>query len=325
MLKKTLAALICAAAFVAPSFAETSLKFSMVQGPQSNEFKAVTAMADLIKEKTGGEVTVKIYTDAQLGDDVETMEQMTAGTIDMGLAAIGRYGVWMPEMILVQYPYTFKNFDHIKSFTQSDYFKGRAEEMRKQYNWRILSLAYGGSRHTTTTSKPIESVADMKGLKLRVPKAKGNMTYASGAGASPTPMSFSEVYLALKTNAVDGQENPLSIINAAKFYEVQKYLTLTGHIIAGVNVLISDLTWERVPSKYHAAIQEGADVAAEQFTSMYMADEKNLLGKFEEAGVTVINPNIDEFMAKFEPVQQEYLKEYGDKGAAVLAAVNASK
>ncbi|RTZ18027.1 DctP family TRAP transporter solute-binding subunit [Vibrio aquaticus] len=299
------------------------LKFSMVQGIQSNEYKAAKIMSDYVNDNTDGKLTIRLYSDAQLGDDLETMEQMTAGALDLGYVNYGRYNVFMPELTLLQYPYVFKDFAHIQRFSETAYFQEKKQEILNKYKWRQLSLAYGGARNTTTTVKEINSVEDFKSLKIRTPKAKGNMAYVSELGASPTPMAFSEVYLALKTNAVDGQENPLSIIDSAKFYEVQKNLTLTKHITIGMNIVVSDISWNRIPEDYRDIVKKGAELAAQYVTDAYIRDEKNLITKFENAGMKVSKPDLSEFAEAFVPLKTSY-KDKGEEYQKVVDAVNES-
>lgn len=299
------------------------LKFSMVQGIQSNEYKAAQIMSEYVSEKTDGKLTISLYTDSQLGDDLETMEQMTAGALDLGYVNYGRYNVFMPELTLLQYPYVFKDFAHIQRFSETEYFKEKKQEILNKYKWRQLSLAYGGVRNTTTTVKEINTVADFKSLKIRTPKAKGNMAYVTELGGSPTPMAFSEVYLALKTNAVDGQENPLSIIDSAKFYEVQKNLILTKHLTTGMNVVISDISWNRIPEEFRDTVKKGAELAAEHVTEAYLQDELNLITKFEQAGMKVIQPDLTEFIEAFVPLKSAY-KDKGEEYRKVVDAVNQS-
>lgn len=301
----------------------TELKFAMVQGTQSNEYQAAKIMADYVNNNTNGKLEIKLYTDSQLGDDLEVMEQMTAGVMDLGYVNYGRYNVFMPELTLLQYPYVFSGFEHIQRFSETEYFKNKKKFILEKYKWRQLSLAYGGARNTTTTEKKIESAEDFKSLKIRVPKAKGNMAYVSELGASPTPMAFSEVYLALKTNAVDGQENPLSIIDAAKFYEVQQYLALTKHITIGMNVVISDLSWQKIPEEYQPIVKKAAELAAESVTASYIRDEQNLINKFKQSGMQVTEPNLEKLAMSFGGLKKKF-EEKGPEYAAVVRAVNES-
>lgn len=320
----SIASFQASAFFGAGSDDMSELKFAMVQGTQSNEYRAAKIMADYVKENTDGKLEIKLYTDSQLGDDLEVMEQMTAGVMDLGYVNYGRYNVFMPELTLLQYPYVFSDFKHIQRFSETEYFKNKKQFILDKYNWRQLSLAYGGARNTTTTEKKIETAEDFDSLKIRVPKAKGNMAYVSELGASPTPMAFSEVYLALKTNAVDGQENPLSIIDAAKFYEVQKYLALTKHITIGMNVVISDLSWKRIPEEFQPIVKKAAELAAESVTESYINDEQNLINKFKQSGMQVTEPDLDKLAMSFEGLKKSF-EAKGPEFAAVVKAVNESR
>ena len=142
----------------------------------------------------------------------------------------------------------------------------------------------------------------MEGLKLRVPTAPANLNYAKYSGASPTPMAFSEVYLALQTNSVDGQENPLSAIRAQKFYEVQPYLAMTNHIINDQLYLVSNSTMEMLPEDLQNVVKEAAEAAAEYHTKLFVDEEAGLKDFFKSNGVTITEPNTDEFKAAMQPV-----------------------
>lgn len=146
--------------------------------------------------------------------------------------------------------------------------QGLLKKIDKELNVQVLSVAYNGTRQTTS-NRAINSIEDMKGLKLRVPNAATNLAYAKYVGAAPTPMAFSEVYLALQTNSVDGQENPLPTIQAQKFYEVQKYLALTNHILNDQLYLISNDTLADLPEDLQKVVKDAAAKAAEYHTKLF--------------------------------------------------------
>ena len=166
-------------------------------------------------------------------------------------------------------------------------------------------------------AKAINSIEDMKGLKLRVPNAAANLAFAEYSGAAATPMPFAEVYLALKTNAVDGQENPLSTIDAQKFYEVQPYCALTGHIINDNNYIISKIVYDKLSPAQQEAITKATVEAAEFHTNKFIEDETALLEKFEEMGMTITTPDKTAFREACAPMYEEYVAKFGD--AAVKA------
>src|SRR5699024_5727169 len=220
------------------------LKFGMQPGTAQNEYKAAETLANYVKEESDGQLTISLYPDAQLGDDRAMLEQVSEGTLDITLAETGRFGIWVPRAELLGLPYIVDDFEHLKRVIQeTEYGQHLHKELEEEHNWKVMGVAYNGTRQTTTNTK-IESLSDMEGLKLRVPEADTLLDYAEFTGASPTPMAFSEVYMALQTNAVDGQENPLSTIDAQKFYEVQDYLALTTHVVNDNSYVVSSETYE---------------------------------------------------------------------------------
>jgi len=161
----------------------------------------------------------------------------------------------------------------------------------------------------------------MRGLKLRVPNAKANMGYAQHTGASAVPMAFGEVYLALKTNTVDGQENPLPAINAMKFYEVQSHIALTGHILNDQNYVVSEKTWARLPKDLQDIIAKAALDAAAYHTELFKSDEARLLSFFKEQGVSITTPDRAPFRTAVAPLIQEYNTKFGDKAIGAINSV----
>ena len=165
----------------------------------------------------------------------------------------------------------------------------------------------------------------MKGMKLRVPGAPANLAYAKYTGAAPTPMAFSEVYLALQTNAVDGQENPLSTIKAQKFYEVQKYLAMTNHILNDQLYLVSNITMEDLPANLQKVVKDSAEVAAQYHTKLFMDEEKSLKDFFKGKGVTITEPKMDDFKKAMKPFYDEYRKKNGKAGEEAIKAIDAAR
>ena len=240
----------------APAPAEekaVTLKIGFQANTSSNEYRAAELLAEKAKEYSNGSITVEIYPGGQLGDDRAMIDQVAAGALDMVYAETGRLGLWEPELEIFGYPFAFDDFDHMmRTLNDTEYGKSIYEKLEAR-GWKVLADAYNGTRQTTSNRK-IETIADMKGMKLRVPNADANLAFANYSGAAATPMPFAEVYLALKTNAVDGQENPLSTIDAQKFYEVQEFCALTGHIINDNNYIISKIVFDKLSPAQQEAI-----------------------------------------------------------------------
>lgn len=303
--------------------AEYDLKMGMVAGTSSNEYKAAEYFANQVKEKSNGQIDIAIFPSGQLGDDRSMIEQLSGGALDFTFAEIGRFSIFFPEAEVYTLPYMMKDFDHMQRATWDTQFgKDLTQKIHDELGITILSQGYNGTRQTTS-NKAINSVKDMQGLKLRVPTAPANLNYAKYSGASPTPMAFSEVYLALQTNSVDGQENPLSAIRAQKFYEVQPYLAMTNHIINDQLYLVSNDTMERLTPELRKVVQDVAVDAAKYHTKLFVEEEASLKDFFKNNGVTVTEPDTQEFKAAMQPVYDEYTKKNGKLGEEGIKQINA--
>ncbi|ANU27098.1 sialic acid TRAP transporter substrate-binding protein SiaP [Planococcus versutus] len=300
---------------------KVELKFGMVAGNQQNEYKAAEKLAEYVDKESDGQLTIKLYPNSQLGDDRAMLEQASEGSLDMALAETGRFGIWVPRASLMGLPYIVDNYEHItKVLNDTEYGKGLKEELATEHNWVLAGNAYNGTRQTTS-NRAIESLADMEGLKLRVPEAQNLLDYAKYTGASATPMAFTEVYLALQTNAVDGQENPLSTIDAQKFYEVQDYLAMTNHVVNDVNYVVSKATMDKLPEDLKTILEDGIEEATAYHTSLFEEEEASLIEKFKEEGVTVTEPDLEEFKEAVSKAYPSYLKEIGEGSDAYLKEI----
>ncbi len=300
---------------------KVELKFGMVAGNQQNEYKAAEKLAEYVDKESDGQLTIKLYPNSQLGDDRAMLEQASEGSLDIALAETGRFGIWVPRASLMGLPYIVDNYEHItKVLNDTEYGKGLKEELATEHNWVLAGNAYNGTRQTTS-NRAIESLADMEGLKLRVPEAQNLLDYANYTGASATPMAFTEVYLALQTNAVDGQENPLSTIDAQKFYEVQDYLAMTNHVVNDVNYVVSKVTMDKLPEDLKTVLEDGIEEATAYHTSLFEEQEASLIEKFKEEGVTVTEPDLEEFKKAVSEAYPSYLKEIGEGSDAYLKEI----
>ncbi|MDD7544868.1 sialic acid TRAP transporter substrate-binding protein SiaP [Actinobacillus porcinus] len=309
-----LAFAISGAAFAA----DYDLKFGMVAGTSSNEYKAAEYFAKEVKDKSAGKIEISIYPAAQLGDDRVMLKQLKDGALDFTFSESARFQIFYPEAEIFALPYMIPNFDTAKkALFDTKFGQGLLAKIDKELNMKVIGIAYNGTRQTTS-NRPINSIADMKGLKLRVPNAATNLAFAKYVGAAPTPMAFSEVYLALQTHSIDGQENPLPTIQAQKFYEVQKYLALTNHILNDQLYLISNETLNDLPEDLQKVVKDSAAKAAEYHTKLFMDDETKLIAFFKEKNVTVTQPDLKPFKAALQPYYDDYVKRTGDAGKKAM-------
>lgn len=301
------------------------LKFGMVAGNQSNEYKAAEKFAEIVSANSDGSIKIELFPNSQLGDDRAMIEQVGAGVLDITLAETARLGIWEPVAELTGLSYMFDDYAHLRRVLhETDFGKELADSFYNKHNWKILANAYNGTRQTTS-NKAINSIEDFRGVKLRTPQHQPLLDYAEYIGASPTPMAFTEVYLALQTNAVDAQENPLSTIKAVKFYEVQPYLAMTNHTINDVNYVFSKEKWSKMTDKQKEIVQKAATEAADFHTSLFETEEKELIAYFESKGVTVTYPDLAPFGEALKGSYQKYFDRISEGLDEALAAIEQAR
>lgn len=323
-LNKIALATLCLGMSASVFAADYEFSFGMTAGTNQNEYKAAKFFADEVKAKSKGKIEIKLYPDAQLAkNDVESMKQLKDGAMDFTFSESSRFSeLGYPIAQVYALPYLVADFETMKkALNETNVGKQLLAGLKKD-NVLVLSQAYNGTRQTTS-NRAISSLADMKGLKLRVPGAPSNVAYAKYTGAASTPMAFSEVYLALQTNAVDAQENPLSTINDKKFYEVQKYLAITNHILNDQLYLMSASAFDDLPTDLQQVVKDAAQAAAEYHTKLFKDGEANLVDFFKSKGVTVTMPNLKEFKAALKPYHDEFAAKHGDAGKKAIAEINA--
>ncbi|MCP5367502.1 MAG: sialic acid TRAP transporter substrate-binding protein SiaP [Hyphomicrobiales bacterium] len=243
--------------------------------------------ADQVKQKTDGRYEIQVFPAASLGKENQINEALSLGTVDMiytGSTFVGRvYG----PLAIPSGPFMLRDFDHFNAYAASDLFRDMGDEYKKRSGNQIVAITYYG-RRMATSNKPIRKPADMKGMKLRVPPAPLFQMFAESVGANATPIAFSEVYLALSQGAVDGQENPLPTIKAKKFYEVQKYISLTGHIIDSLVTVISGNRWNAFSDADKEVFKSVLKEAAAGASKDILKSENELVQWFKDQGVNVV-------------------------------------
>jgi len=245
-----------------------------------------------VEERT--DLRIAMYPNAQLGNNREVAEGVRAGGIDMDTEGAGPLATFIPPLSVYDIPYTWLSVDQLyKAEAGPVGTKVRTLLKEKLNMWPLGLFNYGWRQ--LTCNKPIHSPEDMKGLRFRSVPTDINMATYEGWGAKPTPMHFSELYLALKTGAMDGQDNPLPTIDSAKFYEVQRYLILTNHMLPSRWILINNGVWESFPAKVKQTFQEAAERAVKYNNDLITKLEETLIAKFKAHGMQVITPDLEPF------------------------------
>jgi tripartite ATP-independent transporter DctP family solute receptor len=247
--------------------------------------------ADEIKKRTNGKYDITVYPASQLGKETDINQGLQLGTVDIIISGLSFAARSFPRIGIGYYPYIFRDGDHLLKYAQSDVFKELSDGYRQKSGVQITAVTYYGARHTTS-NKPFADCAGMKNLKIRVPDAPAYMATPKACGANPTPIAFAEVYLALQNGTVDAQENPLTTIEAKKFYEVQKHILLTGHIVDSLATQIGPHVWSKLSDADKTLFTDVMRQAATSATNDIKKREAELVGEFKKRGlaVTTVDP-----------------------------------
>ncbi|MGB6606312.1 MAG: DctP family TRAP transporter solute-binding subunit [Atribacterota bacterium] len=273
--------------------------------------KAALAMADYVKEKSDGKLIIDVHPQGALGAGNTLVENISLGTVDIGTGGPGLLSRLEPAWGLIAGQYVFKDAESMFAVLDGPIGDEIRDRLISKRDIRVLAIGYLGARHLTA-NKPIYEPEDLKGLKIRIPNIPLRNASFIAWGASPTPMALAEVYLALRQGVVDGQENPLPQIIAAKFYEVQKYLILTGHALNPEILLINEKKYQSLPEEYRNILLEGAKIFEENSFKEYNTMKYELLEQLLDEGMIVMKPNIEKFREAVKDVPYEFEKEWGE-------------
>jgi len=264
--------------------AKVTMKVSIGVPESHYEFKAMELFKKHLTEKT--KIDVQIFPSNQLGSDQEALESMRINTVHMNLPDPAVLGNMVKEYNLLSFPFLFKDQSVANKVVDGDWGKTLLKKLEKI---GYVGLGFGdfGFRHITNNTRPIKTVSDLKGLKIRTMQNPVHLDVFRTLGANPTPMAFSEVFSSLQQGVIDGQENPLKNIESSKLYEVQKHLTLDGHVYAFVVFVVSKKFFDALSPADQTAMQEAADLAVDHMRASVQKEDEQALGILKKAGVEV--------------------------------------
>jgi tripartite ATP-independent transporter DctP family solute receptor len=306
-MKKTLLATALASLMAVPAAAaDLTLKFGHVGAPGSLFEATVNHYAACVGDKSSGSVEVQTFGSSQLGKDKELLQKLKLGQVDFALPSSIMSSV-SDVFGIFEMPYIIKDRDHMRRVQDAMMDKLQGEAQANGYY--IVGLAENGFRHITNNVRPINVPADLEGIKLRTPNGAWRVKMFQEYGANPTPMAFSDVFTALQTGVIDGQENPYAQIASAKFQEVQKYLSITGHVYTPAYILASDKTFSGYSDEVKQVL---TDCAAETQTFTYEKAaqlETELLQVIKDAGVEVNEADKNAFIEASKPIYEGFAAE----------------
>ncbi len=317
MKRRFIAAILGAAvALVAgPASAEKLiLKFGHVGNPGSLFEASVNEFVKNANARLGDRAEVQAFGSSQLGKDKELLQKLKLGQVTFALPSSVMSSV-ADEFGVFEMPYIVQSREHMKAI-QAELGESVFNAAAEAKGYKILSYYENGFRHITNNTRPVNVPGDLAGIKLRTPKGEWRVKMFQLYGANPTPMSFSEVFTALKTGVIDGQENPYAQIWSAKFQEVQKYLSITGHVYTPAYVLVSAKNFAKLPEDVQADLMAAAAESQDAVYEMAANLETELLGNLEAGGIKVNTADKQAFIDASKPIYEEFASTV--KGGAEL-------
>ena len=307
-LSKLFAGVALTVGLASPALAEPlELKFGHVGAPGSLFEASANEFARCANEKLAGKVDVQTFGSSQLGKDKELLQKLKLGQVDFSLPSSVMSSV-SDVFGVFEMPYIISDRDHMKR-VEAAILENTLQPAVKAKGYRILAIWENGFRHITNNVRPINVPSDLEGIKLRTPKGAWRVKMFKLYGANPTPMSFSEVFTALQTGVIDGQENPYAQIWSAKFQEVQKYLSITGHVYTPGYLLVSDKHFSKLPQDVQAGLQEcGKETQAFVYDTAAKL-EVELLNNLKEGGIQVNTADKAAFIEASKPIYDDFAAE----------------
>ena len=288
---KLIATILTAAAALAlpaaPALAQTKLKWAHVYEVAEPYHTESLWAAEEIKKRTNGKFDIQVFPASSLGKETDINQGLTLGTVDMIISGPSFAARNFPRIGVAYYPFIFRDAAHQAAYAKSPIFKELADEYQKKTGIVMTAYTYYGARQTTS-NRPFTDCAGMKGLKIRVPDVPPYMATPKSCGANPTPIAFAEVYLALQNGTVEAQENPLTTIEAKKFYEVQKAIMLTGHIVDGLTTQIAPHIWNKLTEAEKTMFTDVTREAATRATAEIKKREGELVDEFKKKGLQIV-------------------------------------
>lgn len=282
------AGLAVAPAVIRTARAATVLRWATVMNSNHPQVAMMNAIAREVAEETGGAIAIQVFPDGQLGGSRDVVEATSTGAIQLVDEGAAQFGQFVPAFSILEAPYIWKDPAHIRRGLKTPAFAAMNATLVSQRQMRVLGSTYYGTRHVTSGRREVRKVGDMQGFKLRIPEVDTYVTMAEAWGARPTPLNIGELYLALSQGAVDGEENPLPTIQSTKFYEVQKYLVLTAHILTPRLIAINEPVWRKLDAKQQGVLQAAIARHTPEQDAAIVGQESTLSGTLTKEGMTVI-------------------------------------
>jgi tripartite ATP-independent transporter DctP family solute receptor len=293
--------------------AQTALKMNISVAQNSHYGVAIDTFAREVEKRTNGRYKIQNFYAGALGAERESIEGVQLGTLDLTMTSTGPVPNFVPEVAILDIPFLFRDYAQARAVLDGPI----GQDLLTKFDAKgIKALAWGenGFRHMTNNKHPVNTPDDLRGLKMRTMENPIHIEAYRQFGILPTPMAFTEVFTALQQGTVDGQENPLSVITAAKLEQVQKYLSLTGHVYSPALILMSKSQWDKLSPGDKQAFSNAANEAIKANRARIDEDEKRAVGDLRAKGMAVVDTlDKTKFQAALTPVYNDFAKRFGQE------------
>ncbi len=320
-LSKLVFGLGLALGFVAAAYAQTTMRINIAISKNSHQGVAIDTFAKEVEARTSGRYIVKTFYDASLGSERESIEAVQLGTQELTFSSTGPVPNFVPETAILDVPFLFRDKAHARKVLDGTIGQDLLNKFDSK-GFKALAWAENGIRNMTNSKRDVNTPDDLKGPKMRTMENPVHVAAYKGLGIVTTPMAMAEVFTALQQGTVDGQENPLSVIMAAKLDQVQKHVSLTGHVYSPGIILMNKGSFDKLAAADKTAFLEAAKVAVVANRARVDADDAMGVDYLRSKGVKVIT-DIDKtkFVAKLAPVYAEFDKRFGKANLDAIRAV----
>jgi TRAP-type transport system periplasmic protein len=305
--------LLCGLLVLAPlaaSAQKTTINVASTFPPDSPQDKGLNKFKQLVEERSGGRIEVLIHASGAMGDERSTFEMLSSGSVEYGAVGTNDISTFFPKYFICEVPYVFGSQDDFWKFWNGP-GKELSDIIEKERAVRTEGVIFRGARYLTA-KRPIRSVDDVKGLKMRLPSVKSWFKVWESFGALPSTIAFSEVYMALKTGLVEAQENPPETILTYKFYEAQKYLIATEHVYSAARILSSAAWWNSLKKEDQDLLSQAMKEGIAFANSITKDGDAQFVKQLQEKGMTLIKVDKSAFKRKAQPVIDQMAKDEWD-------------
>ena len=299
------------AGFSVGAQAQTAMRINISVAKDSHQGVGIDTFAQEVEKRTNGRIKIQTFYSGALGAERESIEAVQLGTHELTFTSTGPVPNFVPEARILDIPFLFRDKAHARAVLDGPI----GQEMLTKFEpkgFKALAWGENGVRHMTNSKRPVNTPDDLKGLKMRTMENPVHVAAYKGLGIVTTPMAFTEVFTALQQGTVDGQENPLSVIMAAKFEQVQKHITLTGHVYSPAIFLMNKAVFDKLSADDKRHFLEAAKVAVKANRDRVDADDARGVKELAAKGMQVVE-NVDKarFIKQLEPVNAEFEKQFG--------------